>query len=150
MGGGGSLEAANVTAGLRAVIPMQAFNSNWSNWNGVTAPTLIIGSDGDTTAPVGTYAIPFFDSIPETTPKAYIELRNALHGEPVNTGFDGAENPVHAMYTVVWLKVFVDDDARYAPGGDATAHFGVDHTVRAGCSRADGENARQSAPRSAR
>jgi len=115
MGGGGSLEAANVTAGLRAVIPMQPFNSNWTNWNGVTAPTLIIGADGDTTAPVGTYAIPFFDGIPGTTPKAYIELRNALHREPVNTAFDGAENPVHAMYTVVWLKVFVDDDARYTP-----------------------------------
>ncbi|MCW5890607.1 MAG: DUF4215 domain-containing protein [bacterium] len=115
MGGGGSLEAAKITSGLRAVIPMQPFNSNWTNWNGVTAPTLIIGSDGDTTAPVGTYAIPFFDSIPGTTQKAYIELRNALHREPVNTAFDGAENPVHAMYTVVWLKVFVDDDARYAP-----------------------------------
>jgi len=113
MGGGGSLEAANVLAGLRAVVPMQPFNSSWTNWNGITAPTLIIGSDGDTTAAVATHAIPFFQSIPGTTQKAYIELRNALHREPVNVAFDGAENPIHAMYTVVWLKRHVDDDLRY-------------------------------------
>jgi cysteine-rich repeat protein len=108
MGGGGTLEAANVTPWLRAAIAAQPFNANWSNnWNGIVSPTLIIGSDGDTTAPVATYAIPFYQALPSTTERAYIELRNALHSESTQG------NDTQGMYMIVWLKVFVDEDARY-------------------------------------
>jgi len=127
MGGGGSLEAANVTPTLRAVIPMQPFNNNWTNWNGIVSPTLVIGADGDTTAPVATHAIPFYEAVPNTTQKAYIELRNALHSESTQG------NDTQGMYTIVWLKVFVDDDLRYYPflcpnpgASDAIRDFRID------------------------
>ncbi|MCW5891201.1 MAG: DUF4215 domain-containing protein [bacterium] len=109
MGGGGALEAANVTPWLRAVVATQPFNATWTNWNGVVSPTLIVGSDGDTTAPVATHAIPFYTAIPGSTEKAYIELRNALHSESTQG------NDTQGMYMIVWLKVFVDADLRYYP-----------------------------------
>jgi hypothetical protein len=70
-------------------------------------PTLIIGAENDTTAPVASHAEPFYESIPATGEKAYLELNNAEHR--VGTAGDITQ----AKFMIVWLKRYVDNDTRY-------------------------------------
>jgi dienelactone hydrolase len=107
MGGGGSLEAAKDRPGLKAAIPMTPWNLD-KTWGEITTPTLLIGADGDSVAPTGSHAEPFYESLPRTLPKAYLELRNASHFAP-NTS-----DTEIAAYSISWLKRFVDSDTRYS------------------------------------
>jgi hypothetical protein len=68
---------------------------------------MIIGAENDTTAPVAQHAEPFYESIPATTEKAYLELNGADHR--VSTAGDTTE----AKFMIVWLKRYVDNDTRY-------------------------------------
>jgi predicted dienelactone hydrolase len=106
MGGGGTLEAATDRPGLQAAIPLQPWHSTKS-WPNVQVPTMIIGAENDTTAPVAQHAEPFYGSIPATTEKAYLELNGADHR--VSTAGDTTE----AKFMIVWLKRYVDNDTRY-------------------------------------
>jgi dienelactone hydrolase len=106
MGGGGTLEAAIDRPGLQAAIPLQPWHSTKS-WPNVQVPTMIIGAETDTTAPVAEHAEPFYESIPATTEKAYLELNGADHR--VSTAGDTTE----AKFMIVWLKRYVDNDTRY-------------------------------------
>jgi dienelactone hydrolase len=106
MGGGGTLEAATDRPGLQAAIPLQPWHSTKS-WPNVQVPTMIIGAENDTTAPVAQHAEPFYESIPATTEKAYLELNGADHR--VSTAGDTTE----AKFMIVWLKRYVDNDTRY-------------------------------------
>jgi hypothetical protein len=63
--------------------------------------------ENDTTAPVAEHAEPFYESIPGTTEKAYLELNGADHR--VSTAGDTTE----AKFMIVWLKRYVDNDTRY-------------------------------------
>jgi len=107
MGGGGSLEAAKADPALRAVIPMAPWSPDRS-FPEVTAPTLIIGAEGDTIARVRSYAEPLYESLPADADKAYLELRDASHSAPTT------DNTTIARYSISWLKRYVDDDVRYA------------------------------------
>ncbi|WP_067491212.1 bis(hydroxyethyl) terephthalate hydrolase [Actinomadura hibisca] len=117
MGGGGTLEAAVDRPGLQAAIPLAPWNLTKS-WTGVRVPTMVIGAESDTIAPVASHSIPFYTSIPAASEKAYLELDNASHFAP-NTS-----NTTIAKYSVSWLKRFIDNDTRYeqflcpAPQGD--------------------------------
>lgn len=106
MGGGGSLEAAANRPSLRAAVPIAPWNLDKS-WSGLRVPTLIVGGEYDTIAPVASHAIPFYTSIPSTTEKAYLELNGEAHLFPQTT------NTPLAKQTVAWLKRFVDEDTRY-------------------------------------
>jgi dienelactone hydrolase len=106
MGGGGTLEAATDRPGLQAAIPLQPWHTVKS-WPSVQVPTLIIGAENDTTAPVASHAEPFYESIPATGEKAYLELNNAEHR--VGTAGDTTQ----AKFVIVWLKRYVDNDTRY-------------------------------------
>lgn len=106
MGGGGTLEAAASRPSLQAAIPLTGWNLDTS-WPEVRTPTLIIGADGDSTAPVATHSQPFYDGLPSSLDKAYLELNNATHFTP-NTS-----NTTIAKYSISWLKRFVDNDSRY-------------------------------------
>ncbi|HZG04880.1 MAG TPA: alpha/beta hydrolase [Streptomyces sp.] len=106
MGGGGSLEAAKDRPSLKAAIPLTPWNLD-SSWREITTPTFIVGADGDTIAPVSSHAEPFYESLPSSTDRAYLELNNATHFAP-NTS-----NTEIAKYSISWLKRFVDDDTRY-------------------------------------
>jgi predicted dienelactone hydrolase len=106
MGGGGTLEAANDQPSLQAAIPIAPWNTT-KNWSGVRVPTFIIGGEADTVAPVSSHAIPFYDSIPASAEKAYMELDGASHF------FPQTPNTTMAKYMISWLKRFVDDDTRY-------------------------------------
>jgi predicted dienelactone hydrolase len=121
MGGGGSLDAA-VTDDYKAVItfaPWELVNA----FSKVTEPTLIIGGQQDMVAPPATMSLPFYHAVNGF--KAYLELAGAGHS------FPGTANPTVAAAMITWLKVFVDDDARYvgyicphpAVGGSAVSRF---------------------------
>ncbi|MEW2556407.1 dienelactone hydrolase family protein [Streptomyces zhihengii] len=106
MGGGGTLEAAKTRPSLQAAIPLTPWNLDKS-WPEVSTPTLVIGADGDTIAPVASHSEPFYQSLPSSLDKAYLELNNASHFTP-NTS-----DTTIAKYSISWLKRFIDNDTRY-------------------------------------
>jgi len=116
MGGGGALIAARDNPTLKASYPMTPWNTN-SSFSTVRVPTMIIGADGDTIAPVATHARPFYAALPSSTSKAYGELNNGTHFSPNST------NTPIGRYAVAWMKRFVDGDTRYS-----TFLCGAEHT----------------------
>ena len=106
MGGGGTLEAARTRPSLQAAIPLTPWDLNKS-FRTLAVPTMIIGAESDTIAPVGQHAKPFFSSLPSGLDKAYLELNNASHFAP------NSSNTTIASNSIAWLKRFVDDDTRY-------------------------------------
>ncbi|GGQ83939.1 bis(hydroxyethyl) terephthalate hydrolase [Streptomyces flaveolus] len=106
MGGGGTLEAAKSRPSLQAAIPLTPWNLD-KTWPEVSTPTLIVGADGDTVAPVASHSEPFYSGLPATTDRAYLELNGATHFSP-NTS-----NTTIAKYSISWLKRFIDNDTRY-------------------------------------
>ncbi|MFG2359121.1 alpha/beta hydrolase [Streptomyces sp. NPDC048521] len=106
MGGGGSLEAAKSRPSLQAAIPLTPWNLD-KTWSEISTPTLIFGADGDTIAPVATHAEPFYNTLPASLDRAYLELNGATHFTP-NTS-----NTTIAKYSISWLKRFIDNDTRY-------------------------------------
>ncbi|MFJ3582386.1 alpha/beta hydrolase family protein [Streptomyces sp. NPDC090127] len=106
MGGGGTLEAAKTRPSLKAAIPLTGWNTDKS-WPEISTPTLVVGADGDTVAPVATHSEPFYTSLPASLDKAYLELNGATHFTP-NTS-----DTTIAKYSISWLKRFIDNDTRY-------------------------------------
>ncbi|MEV7655351.1 alpha/beta hydrolase [Streptomyces anulatus] len=106
MGGGGSLEAAKSRTSLKAAIPLTGWNTD-KTWPELRTPTLVVGADGDTVAPVAMHSEPFYESLPGSLDKAYLELRGASHFTP------NSSNTTIAKYSISWLKRFIDDDTRY-------------------------------------
>ena len=122
MGGGGSLAAARTRPALQAAIPLAPYHST-KNWSSNRVPTLIIGAESDTVAPVAAHSEPFYTSLPAASEKAYLELNNASHSAPTST------NVTVAKYSISWLKRFIDNDTRYeqflcpAPSGSAIQEY---------------------------
>ena len=106
MGGGGSLKAALDNPALKAVVPLTPWHTT-KDFSGVTTPTLIIGAQNDTIAPVSEHAVPFYESLPDDPAKAYVELAGEGHLAPI------LGNTTLAKYSIAWIKRFLDDDTRY-------------------------------------
>lgn len=106
MGGGGSLTAASSRPSLRAAVPIAPWHLD-KTWSELRVPTLIVGGEYDTIAPVSSHAVPFYNSIPSATGKSYLELNAEAHLFPQTT------NTPLAKQMVAWLKRFVDEDTRY-------------------------------------
>lgn len=106
MGGGGTLAAADSRSSLEAAVPLQPWHSD-KTWQGIDVPTMIIGAESDSIASPSSHAEPFYNSIPSSTEKAYVELNNEGHGA-ANTNPDD-----QGAAMVSWLKKYVDDDTRY-------------------------------------
>ncbi|WP_246885756.1 serine aminopeptidase domain-containing protein [Streptomyces sp. GESEQ-4] len=106
MGGGGSLWAAQNRSSLQAAIPLAPWESD-ATWENVSVPTMIIGGQSDTIAPVASMSIPMYTSMTAAPEKAYLEMLNGSHFAPVS------ENVTTAKYALSWLKRFVDNDTRY-------------------------------------
>ncbi|MFD3698045.1 alpha/beta hydrolase family protein [Streptomyces sp. NPDC058646] len=106
MGGGGTLEAAKTRPSLQAAVALTGWNLDKS-WPEIQTPTLVVGADGDSIAPVLTHSEPFYAGLPSSLDKAYLELDNATHFTP-NTS-----NTTIGKYSVAWLKRFIDNDTRY-------------------------------------
>ncbi|MFI8288273.1 alpha/beta hydrolase family protein [Streptomyces sp. NPDC085614] len=106
MGGGGTLEAAKSRPSLKAAIPLTGWNTD-KTWPEISTPTLVVGADGDTVAPVATHSEPFYETLPASLDKAYLELNGATHFTP------NSSNTTIAKYSISWLKRFIDNDTRY-------------------------------------
>lgn len=106
MGGGGSLEASRTRPSLQAAVPLAPWNATKS-WSTLRVPTLIVGGESDTIASVASHSIPFYNSIPSASEKAYLELNNASHFFPQSV------DTYTARMATAWLKRFVDNDTRY-------------------------------------
>ncbi|WP_229073448.1 dienelactone hydrolase family protein [Actinoplanes sp. DH11] len=107
MGGGGSLAAARTRPALQAAVPMTPWHGTKS-WGTVRVPTMIIGAENDTVAPVTSHSEPFYTSMSSAPDKAYLEVNNASHSAPTEGG-----NVTVAKYALSWLKRFIDNDTRY-------------------------------------
>jgi dienelactone hydrolase len=107
MGGGGTLEAANQDSSVKAAVALQPWHTD-KTWPGIQVPTMIIGAENDTVAPVATHSIPFYTSMTGAREKAYGEINNADH-LIANTDDDW-----QGRLFVTWLKRYVDDDTRYS------------------------------------
>ncbi|MEU4427163.1 dienelactone hydrolase family protein [Actinoplanes sp. NPDC024001] len=123
MGGGGSLAAARTRPALQAAVPLTPWHGTKS-WTTVRVPTMIIGAENDTVAPVSSHSEPFYTSLSAAPDKAYLELNNASHSAPTSGG-----NVTVAKYSLSWLKRFIDNDTRYeqflcpAPSGSAIQEY---------------------------
>lgn len=106
MGGGGSLRASDVRSSLKASIPLTAWHGT-KTWSSNSVPQLIIGAQRDTTASVSSHAVPFYNGLPNSTPKLYVELAGAGHFVP------NSSDPTISRTSVAFMKRFVDEDARY-------------------------------------
>ncbi|GAA0451802.1 lipase [Paractinoplanes deccanensis] len=122
MGGGGSLSASRTRPALQAAIPLTPWHTTKS-WTTDRVPTMIIGAENDTVAPVSSHSEPFYTSLTVAPEKAYLELNNAGHSAPTAT------NVTVAKYSISWLKRFIDNDTRYdqflcpAPSGSAIQEY---------------------------
>jgi len=110
MGGGGTLQLASGTR-LSAAIPLAPWNSGSNNFDQIETPTLIIACENDGTAAVGTHASPFYNSIPGSTEKAFLEINGGGHSCANGGGTNGG---LLGKYGVSWMKLFMDEDDRYS------------------------------------
>ena len=81
MGGGGTLEASRNRPSLQAAIGLTPWDLTKS-WSGNRVPTMIVGAQSDTVAPVACHSIPFYNSRPAASEQAYVELAGASHFAP--------------------------------------------------------------------
>ncbi|WP_369974576.1 alpha/beta hydrolase family protein [Nocardiopsis sp. FIRDI 009] len=106
MGGGGTLAVAEDRPEIQAAIPLTPWHTQ-KDWSDVEVPTLVIGAEDDTIAPVWSHSIPFYESLDSDLDSAYLELRGASHFAP------NFSDTTIARFSISWLKRFVDDDLRY-------------------------------------
>ncbi len=109
MGGGGSLHSASRNR-LSAAVPLAPWNSGGNDFNQIAVPTMIMACESDGTAPVNSHASPFYNTIPGSTDKAYMELNSGPHN---CANGNNSYEPTLSTYGVSWMKRFLDKDARY-------------------------------------
>ncbi|MBX3618418.1 MAG: dienelactone hydrolase family protein [Rhizobacter sp.] len=110
MGGGGTLAAARDNPSLKAAVPLAPWHTT-KFFSTIRVPTLIIGGESDTIAPVASHSIPFYTSLSSSIAKGYMELNNASHFFPQTSTY----YPLVGKYMISWFKRFVDEDTRYSP-----------------------------------
>jgi dienelactone hydrolase len=107
MGGGGTLMTAVADSTLQAALPLMPWNNSTTDFSGDKDPTMIVGAQNDNVAPVNQHAIPFYNSIPASSHKAYVELAGQGHNVATTS------NTTQAKFMIAWLKSYVDNDSRY-------------------------------------
>jgi hypothetical protein len=106
MGGGGSISASNTRSSLRASVPLTPWHTT-KTWSSNTVPQLIIGAENDSVAPDSSHSVPFYNGLPNTTPKMYVQLQGASHYAPNST------NSNISRMAVSWMKRWVDGNTAY-------------------------------------
>lgn len=110
MGGGGSLKLSTQRS-LNAIIPQAPYYAGSNSFNTIKTPTLILACGADAVAPVGIHASPFYNRIPASTPKAFLEIYGGSHF-CANSGYPNED--LLGMYGISWMKRFIDFDTRYS------------------------------------
>ena len=117
LGGGAALAAAQeLGSEIKAVVPLMPYccelgESFDGDYSALTVPTLIFTSSTDTTAPPAGHGRALYDSIADSTNKAYVEFAEGTHNLPTNGGSELANQ---ARFTFAWLKLQMDGNAAYA------------------------------------
>jgi triacylglycerol lipase len=107
MGGGGTLEASATNQAIKAGLPIAPFHL--IRQFSTSVPQLISGGSADNIAPPGAHSIPFFEMLPDATPKIYAELAGAGHFFVSQTP---PNQPIN-RFVLSWAKRFADNDLRY-------------------------------------
>ncbi|OON32543.1 lipase [Micromonospora sp. Rc5] len=107
MGGGGALSAAMRRSSLKAAVGIAPYSPS-SNLATDRVPTMVFSGQADTVV-TPSYATGLYNSLPSTTESAYLEVAGADHGFMV-----GRSNPVLIRTMLPFLKIFIDNDARYS------------------------------------
>jgi hypothetical protein len=107
MGGGGALSAAIRRPSLKAVVGIAPYSPS-SNLANDRVPTMIFAGQADTVV-TPSYATGLYNSLPTTTESVYLEVAGADHGFMV-----GRSNPVMVRTMLPFVKMFIDNDARYS------------------------------------
>lgn len=103
MGGGGALEASVSRSSLKAAVVLAPWNRSPAlSTNSV--PTLFVACQDDSSAPPATHATAFYDALPATTPKAFLEIARGQHDCVTR------EDETIAGVVVPWMRRFLDDD----------------------------------------
>ena len=111
MGGGGALLAANEHPDrIQAAIPFTPWEPR-ALFRDITAPTLVLAGRVDRIAGVDNHAWRHYQSIPESTPKAYLELEDGNHY--IADTERGTDLETVGRYGIAWLKLYLDEDVRY-------------------------------------
>lgn len=110
MGGGGSLKLSTQRS-LNAIIPQAPWYSGIDSFNTIKTPALILACSADAVAPVAVHASPFYNKIPSSTPKAFLEIYGGSHF-CANSGYP--DQALLGRYGIAWMKRFIDFDTRYS------------------------------------
>jgi Carbohydrate binding module (family 6)/alpha/beta hydrolase fold len=102
-GAGGSLRAALTRPSLKTTIQLAPLSPPEIAAD-LRVPELLMMGQNDNPA----NARSIYNTTPATTEKAYLELAGAGHGFPTSA------NSVMTRKVIPWLKLFVDNDARYS------------------------------------
>ena len=109
MGGGGSLKLSTDRR-LKAIIPQAPYYAGFNSFSRITTPTLIIACQLDAVAATAIHASPFYNDIPRSTAKAYLEITAGTHF-CANSGYPNED--ILGKYGIAWMKRFMDEDRRF-------------------------------------
>jgi pimeloyl-ACP methyl ester carboxylesterase len=114
MGGGATLLVmARSGSRYRAAVAWEPYaNPIGLDTSRISAPTMILAGEFDLVAGANDMAWPFYQQIPSTTTKAYAEFAGFGHNTPNNAGRI-SERELHAKWTLAWMKMQLENDARY-------------------------------------
>lgn len=111
MGGGGTLLAADAHSDeIQAAIPFAPWQPD-GVFQHITVPTLVMAGSNDRIANADAHAWSHFQSIPESTPKVYMEIDGGTHY--IADSDRGPDLALVGRYAIAWLKLYVDHDDRY-------------------------------------
>ncbi len=109
MGGGGSLFACDKgSARIKAVVALMPWQPG-GKFPNCTSPTLVVAAQKDGLVSPEGMAFPEYQSL-AATDKAYMNVAGAEHN--VANDISGGGN-LFARYALSWLKLHLEDDARY-------------------------------------
>ncbi len=111
MGGGGALNLSSEDPSIKASIPQAPYYAGFNNFDEITTPTFIIACENDAVAPVAAHASPYYNDIPNSTPKAFLEINGGSH-YCANSG--NSDEDILGRWGVAWMKRFIDQDTRYS------------------------------------
>ncbi len=111
MGGGGAILAANQRPSLLTAVGQAPYVPDGSLAT-IKSPTIIFAGQADGTV-TPQYAQNAYNTIPSSVERAYVEIANEGHGFPAGGG--GGNSGAFARTMMVWMKLFIDKDTRYAP-----------------------------------
>lgn len=113
MGGGGTLLAATADPTLKAAVALTPWSLLTKNFPSLTVPTIIVGAEKDIIAPNSGHSDRFWASFDDQLVRSYVMVAGADHF--VATSLSAAKyRTTLAKSSISWLKLFLDEDARYA------------------------------------